>query len=118
MSPFEIELLKTLWPYVWTGMLGVAGWFLRSQANRLDSICKSMGEFAEDVDRIEKQMIEDRAENRHRLDRVIGASDARISRIEAGFEVSRGDLILGRRATDARGNWAHDSDISGTAKIK
>jgi hypothetical protein len=117
MTPFEIELLKTAWPYLWTGMLGVAGWFIRNQANRLGAISASLNTFAEDVDRIEKEMLVDRAENRHRLDRLIAASDVRLSRIETGCEAQHGIVTLGRRSTDAiKQNWAHDSDISGCPK--
>jgi hypothetical protein len=113
MTPLEKELLETAWPYVWTGMLAVAGWFLRSQAKRLETICDSLREFSKDVARIEKEMAEDRAGNRHRIDRLIGESDARIGRIEAVCETQHG-IALNRRSTDTRPiSWAHESDISG-----
>ena len=113
MTQFEIDLLKTLWPYIWTGILGAGAWFLRSQSSRLDKICEAMNAFNDDVERIEKAMAEDRSETRHRLDRLIGDSDARIGRIEAVCETQHG-VSPNRRATDLRPiNWAHDSDIRG-----
>ena len=113
MTPFENELLKTLWPYIWTGILGSGAWFLRSQSERLSSIAKALHEFGVELARVEKQMAEDRADNRHRLDRLIGDSDARIGRIEAVCETQHG-VSPNRRATDLRPiNWAHDSDIRG-----
>jgi hypothetical protein len=116
MSPLEKELVETAFPYLWTGMLAVAGWFIRCQAKRLESICESLRQFARDISRIEKEMADDRAENRHRVDRLIGESDARIGRIEAVCETQHG-INLSRRATDSRPiHWAHDSDIAGDKK--
>ena len=113
MTPLEKELLETAWPYVWTGMLGVAGFFLRSLSKRLDSITVALSKFKDDVIRIEKDMAADRADNRHRIDRLIGDSDSRIGRIEAVCETQHG-FELRRRSTDTRPiNWAHESDISG-----
>lgn len=113
MTTFELELLKTAWPYIWTGMLGIAGWFIRSQATRLDKICESLGKFSQDVSRIEKEMASDRAENRHRIDRLIGDSDTRITRIEAVCETQHG-ITVNRRSTDSQPiHWAQTSDVSG-----
>lgn len=113
MTQFEIDLLKTVWPYIWTGILGAGAWFLRSQSARLDKICEAMNAFNDDVQRIEKSMSEDRSETRHRLDRLIGDADARIGKIEAVCELQHG-ISLARRSTDQRPvNWAHDSNING-----
>lgn len=115
MTPFEIELLKAVWPAIWTAIMASGAWFLRTQNNRLDSIAKALHEFGIELARIEKQMLEDRAENRHRVDRLIGESDARIGRIEAVWETQYG-ATPGRRSGDYRPiNWAHDSDVSGDA---
>lgn len=111
MTPFELDLLRTVWPYLWTGILSAGAWFLRSQSARLDKICEAMNAFNDDVSRIEKAMSEDRSETRHRLDRLIGDADARIGRIEAVCELQHS---LARRSTDQRPvNWAHDSNING-----
>ena len=112
MTPFETELLKTLWPYLWTGILGAGAWFLRTQNARLESIAKALHEFGVELARVEKQMLDDRAESRHRIDRLIGESDARIGRIEAVCETQHG--VPSRRSGDSRTiHWAHDSDING-----
>lgn len=113
MTPFEIELLKTIWPYVWTGILGAGAWFLRTQNTRLESIDKTLHEFGIELSRVEKQMLDDRSDARHRIDRLIGESDARIGRIEAVCETQHGS-VLSRRSGDVRPiNWAHDSDVIG-----
>lgn len=115
MTPFETELLKTLWPYLWTSILGAGAWFLRTQNARLESIAKALREFGIELSRVEKQMLDDRSEARHRIDRLIGESDARIGRIEAVCETQHGS-VLGRRSGDARViNWAHDSDVNGNS---
>lgn len=115
MTPFEIELLRTVWPYLWTGILGAGAWFLRAQNARLESISKALYEFGVELARVERQMLEDRAEHRHRIDRLIGEADSRIGRIEAVCETQHGQ-VLNRRSGDARAiNWAHDSNIDGTA---
>lgn len=109
MTPFETDLLKTVWPYIWTGIMGAGAWFLRSQSERLESISKSLHEFGVELARVEKQMIDDRSEARHRIDRLIGESDARIGRIEAVCQARHN-----RRSGDPHEiNWAHDSDIKG-----
>ena len=116
MTPIEVELLKTLWPYVWTGILGASTWFLKTQNARLKSIAKSLHEFSIELARVEKQMLDDRAEARHRIDRLIGESDARIGRVEAVCETQHG-AAPGRRSGDYRHiNWAHDSDVLGGVK--
>lgn len=113
MTPFELELLRTVWPYVWTAILGAGTWFLRAQNARLEAISKTLGEFGAELARVEKQMLADRAEHQHRIDRVIGDADARISRIEAVCETQHGQA-LNRRSGDIRPiNWAHDSDVAG-----
>lgn len=116
MTPLERELLETAWPYVWTGMLGVAGIFIRAQAKRLDAICAALKAFQGDVVRIEKAMAEDRAANRHRIDVLIGSSDARISRIEAVCDAQHG-TGRNRRSTDTNNiHWAQASDVQGNSK--
>jgi len=120
MTPLERELLETAWPYIWTGMLTGITLFIKSkakeQATRLDSICSSLKAFQDDIVRIEKAMASDRAENRHRIDVLIGASDARISRIEAVCDSQHG-TGQNRRATDkASIHWAQASDVQGSSR--
>ena len=113
MTPMEMELLKTAWPWIWSAMLAGAGLYLRSLNGQLTKICDSLRDFSKDVARIEKEMAEDRASTRHRLDRLVGEADTRITRIEAVCEAQHG-ISMNRRAGDAKTiNWAHDSDISG-----
>ena len=83
MTQFELDLLRTVWPYIWTGILGAGAWFLRSQKHAPGQNMRAMNAFNDDVSRIEKAMVEDRAETRHRLDRLIGDADARIGKIES-----------------------------------
>lgn len=115
MTPFEVELLKSLWPYIWTGILGAGAWFLRTQNARLEAISKSLHEFGIELARVEKQMLDDRADARHRLDRLIGESEARLARIEAVCDTQHG-TGFGRRSGDPRPiHWAHDSDVTGNS---
>lgn len=113
MTPFELDLLRTVWPYVWTGLLGAGTWFLRMQNARLEAISKTLSEFGAELTRVERQMLETRADHQHRIDKIIGDADARISRIEAVCETQHGQLSS-RRASDTRSiHWARDSDING-----
>lgn len=113
MTPFELELLKTAWPWVWAALLGGAGFYLKALNRQIGSIVDSMKQFREDVVRIEKEIAADRMENRHRIDRLIGDSDTRLSRIEAVCETQHG-LNFNRRAGDPKPvHWARDSDVSG-----
>ncbi len=126
MTPMELELLKTAWPWIWSGrlvlcstLLAGAWMYLKSLNSKLEGICKALSGFSNDVTRIEKEMIENRSETRHRLDRLIGESDARISRIEAVCATQHGINMgsMNRRSTDTHTvNWAQDSDIRGNAK--
>ncbi len=118
MTPFEIELLKTAWPWVWAALLGGSGFYLKSLSKQLSAIVESLNRFKEDVVRIEKEMAADRLENRHRIDRLIGDSDTRISRIEAVCETKHG-INPNRRSSDPRPiHWAHDSDIAGNKHLE
>ena len=112
MSPFETQILVTAWPWIWSGILGAGAWWLREQNARLSSICRALDEFREDIDRIEKEMADDRLTNRHHLDRLLGATLARFTGIEAVCQAQHG-VTFARRSTD-RGlddSWAQDSDI-------
>lgn len=113
MTPFELELVKTAWPWVWAALLSGAGFYLRSLNKQLASIGDALTQFRADVAKVEKDLTADRLETRHRIDRLIGDSDARLSRIEAVCEVQHG-LSPNRRAGDPKPiNWAYTSDISG-----
>lgn len=111
MTPLETELLQLFLPAIWSGLLGAAAWWQRSQSNRLDSICKTLGDFRDDIGRIEREMANDRMAARHHLDRLIGATNARFASIESGCAIHHGRMS--RRSTDAPDpdNWAHDSDL-------
>jgi hypothetical protein len=120
LTPLELELLESAWPYIWTGMLAGITMFIKSKAKeqnaRLDSICDSLKLFQKDVVRIETAMAADRADNRHRIDVLIGSSDARISRIEAICDTQHG-TSMNRRSTDVHPiHWAQASDVQGSNK--
>jgi len=113
MSPLATELLQLFWPAIWSGLLGAAAWWQRSQSARLDSIVRALDQFRQDIDRIQKEMANDRADQRHHIDRLIGATNARFAAIESGCAIYHG--ARNRRATDASdsANWAQASDING-----
>lgn len=117
MTPFELELLKALWPWLWTGMLAVGGLYARTLIQhvygQLHDLAATLHKFGADLKQAEQEIRETREETRHRLDRLIGESDTRISRIEAVCETQHG-VLHNRRAGDARPiNWAQDSDVAG-----
>lgn len=114
MTPFESELLKSAWPYLWTAILAAVSWFLKTQNQRLEAMQIDLHKLCEARERLERQLIEDRADTRHRIDRLIGDCDARITRIEAICEASTCKDRPSRRAGDLKPiNWAHDSDVFG-----
>lgn len=112
MTPFEIDLLKTAWPYIWTGILSAGAWFLRSQSARLDKICVAMNAFNSDVSRIEADLQAQRADTMHRLDTLIGAVNSRVGKIETVCEMQHG-INLRRSGDRAAAAWAQTSDFKG-----
>lgn len=118
MSPLGIELLALFWPGISAALLGGAAYFWRQQAAYSDGISKSLQQFRDDVDRIERDFSEHRMAVNHKLDRLIGMTHARLVGIEAVCEQQHGSGLR-RRYTDTGVNWAHDSDIIGpTASSK
>ncbi len=113
MTPLEVELLKTIWPYVWTGILGAAAWLMKSQNARLASIDDALHSFGGELSRVEKQMLEDRSVARQRIDRLIGEIDARVVRLEAVSEMQHESSVGRRRANDKPLSWEHESDVLG-----
>lgn len=113
MTPLEVELLKTIWPYVWTGILGAAAWLMKSQNARLESIDGALHSFGIELSRVEKQMLEDRSIARQRIDRLIGELDSRVVRLESIAEMQH-EASGGRRHTVTKPiSWEHESDILG-----
>lgn len=124
MSPFEQQLLLTAWPWVWgaflsagSAALGLATWYLKAINGKLSSVNSSVKELQEHITTVEQQITADlteyKARTQHRLDRIIGAIDSRVGRIETVCEMQHG-AVLRRRSTDiADNNWAQNSDISG-----
>jgi uncharacterized membrane protein YdbT with pleckstrin-like domain len=121
MTPLERELVTSAWPYVWAiigagavALFAVAKWYVNGHTAKLDSIITTMQKFQQDLMRIEKEMLQDRADHQHRIDRVVGDSNARFTRVEAAYETQSGIVPLGRRSTDSRlVNWAYESDVRG-----
>lgn len=116
MTPFELELLKALWPWLWTGMLAIGGLYARTLIQhvygQLSDLAATLQKFGSDLKQAEQEIRETREETRHRLDRLIGESDTRISRIEAVCETH--GRLHNRRTGDSRQiNWAQDSDVAG-----
>lgn len=120
MTPFELDLLTTVWPWLWTVMVGLVGFlvtlyvrtFILHLDTRLSNLSETLQKFGDDLKKAEQQITSSREETRHRLDRLIGDSDARIGRIEAVCETQHG-IAMNRRASDRQINWAHESDVSG-----
>lgn len=115
MTPFELELFKTFWPWMWTGMLGAAGIYLKASSAKLTRICAAMDAFAKDVNRIEKEMLETKGATQHKLDTLIGATNTRLSTIETVCQAQHG-VQFKRRAEDNVGAWAQTSDIQGVQR--
>ena len=115
MTQLESELLRSFWPYLWTAIMASVSWFLKTQNQRMEAMKIDLHKLCEARESLEKQMIEDRAATRHRIDRLIGDCDARITRIEAICDSSTcksGNPP--RRSGDTKPvHWAHDSDVFG-----
>lgn len=116
MTTFEVDLIRTVWPYAWTLILSAGAWFLRAQSSRLDGISDTLKKFGEELRRVEMEMVKDRSDHRHRIDKLIGDADSRISRIEAVCETHHVQVVNRRDTQTSRPiYWAHDSDISGNS---
>lgn len=116
MTPLEMELLKTAWPWIWSAMLAGAGLYLRSLNGQLSKICESLREFSRDVARIEKEMMETKGATQHKLDTIIGATNARLSTIETICQAQHG-VQFKRRADDHKNEWAQTSDVAGNSWV-
>ncbi len=116
MTPFELELLKSAWPFLSTTLTGLALWYLRSVNKSLDSLGASIGALKENINKVEKDITTDladfKAKSQHRFDRLLGEAESRIGKIEAVCELQHG-LQLRRRSSDRPINWAQDSDVAG-----
>jgi len=118
MTPLETELIMLSWPAA-SVAIGVLGryWF-RSQVNRLDAMAANQKEMVSQISKIREDIDEDRANNQHRIDRLIGMVNARVSRIEGVCEVQHGVKMARRREDKNLDNWAYDSDISNAGSGK
>lgn len=108
MTPLQIELLQIAWPPIWTCLLAAAGWWQRQQMARLNAISETLDQFRVDVEQIKREIATDRSDDRHRLDKLIGATNARFTAIESCCSIYHG--AKNRRATDPE-NWAQTSDL-------
>lgn len=108
MTPLETDLLQIAWPTIWSGLLGVAVWWQRLLMAQLNSIRAALDEFREDVEQIKRDIAQDRADDRHRIDKLIGASNARFTAIESCCSIYHG--VKNRRSTDQE-SWAQTSDL-------
>ena len=111
MSPLETQILITAWPWIWSGILGAGAWWIRQQNARLSSICAALDQFRIDIDRIEKEMAQDRMVSAHKLDRLIGATNARLVGIETVCQAQHGITLRRRQSDHLDEAWAQDSDI-------
>jgi hypothetical protein len=109
MSPLATELIQLFWPAIWSGLLGAAALWQRAQMARLDSICRTLEDFKVDVQIIKGEIASDREKERHRIDTLIGATNARFAAIESGCAIYHGTKH--RRVTDPE-DWAQTSDVT------
>ena len=108
MTSLQLELLQLAWPTVWTCLLAGAGWWQRQQMAQIAAIKTAIEQFRVDVNEIKKEIAQDRADDRHRLDKLIGASNARFTAIESSCAIYHG--AKNRRSSDHE-NWAQASDL-------
>lgn len=119
MTPFELDLLKTFWPWLWSGGLFLGGLYVRTVSRQvycqIADLSSKLDRFGTDLKTAEQEISETREETRHRLDVLIGKTDTRVSRIEAVCETQHG-IMYNRRSTDQRAvNWAQESDVVGSS---
>ena len=108
MTSLQIELLQLAWPTVWTCLLAGAGWWQRQQMAQIAAIKATLDQFRVDVEQIKREIAQDRADDRHRIDKLIGASNARFTAIESCCSIYHG--VKNRRSTDQE-SWAQTSDL-------
>ena len=108
MTSLQLELLQLAWPTVWTCLLAGAGWWQRQQMAQIAAIKATLDKFRADDDEFKKEIAQDRADARHRLDKLIGATNARFTAIESCCAIYHG--VKTRRSTDPE-NWAQTSDL-------
>lgn len=116
MTPFELQLLQTAWPYVWmlisVALPAGAGYFLRQQASRLTALTTAVQNLSEEIAKIDKQMALDRAAIRERMFKMAGQMGQRIAVLETQNDIQHPDGPR-RRATDPKQElrWDVDSDV-------
>ena len=108
MTSLQLELLQLAWPTVWTCLLAGAGWWQRQQMAQIAAIKATLDQFRVDVEQIKREIAQDRADDRHRLDKLIGASNARFTALESSCAIYHGGK--NRRSTYQE-NWAQESDL-------
>jgi hypothetical protein len=116
MTSLGLELLSLFWPGIAAALFGGATYFWRQQSSRMDSLSKTLDQFRcevrSDIARIEGDFSDHRIDVTHKIDKLIGATHARLVGIETTCEQQHG-VKLRRRSTDTGSNWANDSDIIG-----
>jgi len=122
MTPFEAELLQSTWPILSSALGGVAValgglavWYLKTLSKSQSDISASLASMKDRMSNVEVQIKTDLAEFKqqvqHRIDRVIGHTDARMGNMETKCSMQHG-MPLRRRSED----WAQESDVSGDKK--
>jgi hypothetical protein len=112
MTQLETELLMLSWPAACAIIAALGRYWFKSQASRLDAISENQKQIVSQIVEIRGDIDKDRANNQHRVDRLIGMVHARVSRIEGVCEVQH-NVKLARRSDDKiMDNWAYESDIS------
>jgi hypothetical protein len=95
MTPFELQLLQTAWPYVWmlisVALPAGAGYFLRQQASRLTALTTAVQNLSEEIAKIDKQMALDRAAIRERMFKMAGQMGQRIAVLETQNDIQHPD---------------------------
>ncbi len=119
MTPFESEMLQTAWPVLSSVLGGAAVWYLKTLSKSLSDLAQALDALKQHIAKVENEIKTDlsefKRENQHRLDRIIGNSNARMGKIETVCSMQHG-VTFRRRAGDLDPDWSQDSDVSGDNK--
>lgn len=116
MTQFESELLQTAWPIMSSVLSGFAVWYLKTLSKTLESLNSSVSALRENLANVEAEVKNDLAEfklnSQHRIDQLVGGTNARLGKIETVCSMQHG-ITMRRRASDPPENWSEQSDIPG-----
>jgi len=115
MTPFELQLLQTAWPWIW-GSISLAlpaavGYYMRQQAKQLAGLAGSVASIGAKFAELEKQLIEDHAILRQKMLKMDSEHKERITALETENRLHHPGGMF-RRSSDQRPKWDEDSDLN------